>query len=126
MTENARPGTVIFATDHRRLADFYAAVTKLSVQLADDSVVVLRCDAYELVIHRLAGEPAPGDPPVPRQDSYIKPFFPVASLESARERAAALGGRLEPADKEWSARGFRACEAVDPEGNVIQFREDGP
>jgi hypothetical protein len=29
-------------------------------------------------------------------------------------------------DKEWSARGFRACETVDPEGNVIQFREDAP
>ena len=36
---------------------------------------------------------------------------------------AELGGSLEPVEKEWSWRGFRASEAVDPDGNVIQFRE---
>ena len=59
-----------------------------------------------------------------REDSYIKPFFPVNSLSEARERAVALGGQLRPPNEEWEARGFRACEAIDPDGNVIQFRED--
>ena len=36
MTNNARPGTVIFATDHRHLANFYAALTDLPVHVADD------------------------------------------------------------------------------------------
>jgi len=53
-----------------------------------------------------------------------KPFFPVTSLSKARERAVALGGQLRPRSEEWEARGFRACEAIDPDGNVIQFRED--
>lgn len=28
--------------------------------------------------------------------------------------------------EEWAARGFRACDGVDPEGNVLQFREPAP
>jgi predicted enzyme related to lactoylglutathione lyase len=126
MASNGRFGIVIFASDHRKLADFYAAVTGLSVQVADDSIVVLRSTEYELVIHKLVGEPAPTEPPGLRIDSYVKPFFPVTSLASVRERVATLGGHMEPQSKEWSARGFRACEAVDLEGNVIQFREDAP
>jgi predicted enzyme related to lactoylglutathione lyase len=126
MTTNARVGVVIFATDHRRLADFYAAVTDLPVRFVDDTIVVLHSDTFELVIHKLPGEPVVSNPPAPRLDSYIKPFFPVAELASARERAITFGGQLKPADKEWGARGFRASEGIDPEGNIIQFREDAP
>ena len=48
----------------------------------------------------------------------------MPSLSEAREKAAALGGQLRAAEEEWTARGFRACEAIDPDGNVIQFREE--
>jgi hypothetical protein len=27
-------------------------------------------------------------------------------------------------EKEFEARGFRACDGYDPEGNVVQLRED--
>ena len=30
---------------------------------------------------------------------------------------------MEPAEKEWSYNGVLICDALDPEGNVIQFRE---
>ena len=122
MDKSARFGTVIFAANHRRLADFYAAVANLHVQLTDDTVAVLQSEGYELVIHRLAGEPE-GVPASPRQDGYIKPFFPVADLALARRRVTAFGGQADPPDQEWAARGFRACEAIDPEGNAIQFRQ---
>lgn len=72
-----------------------------------------------------AGEP-PGTVSRPRDDAHLKPFFPVKSLSQARERARALGGELGPATEEWTAHGFRACEAVDPDGNRIQFREIAP
>jgi hypothetical protein len=101
-------------------------MTGLAVRFTDDAVTVLGSDTFELVIHALSAEPAVHEPLAAREDSYLKPFFPVANLSEARERAVALGGRLRPADKEWTARGFRACEAVDPDGNVIQFREDAP
>ena len=37
--------------------------------------------------------------------------------------AEANGGVMEPVDKEWSFNGVTVCDALDPEGNVIQFRE---
>jgi len=124
MVSNIRPGEVIFTGNHKRLANFYKAITGLTVSYADDKVTVLRSDSFELVIHLLPNESRVNQPPQVRQDSYIKPFFPVLSLSETRERAAALGGQLRPAEEEWTARGFRACEAIDPDGNVIQFREE--
>jgi predicted enzyme related to lactoylglutathione lyase len=124
MTTNAKPGAVIFTGDQKRLAKFYEAMTGLALRFTDDNITVLGSDTFELVIHSLSGEPAVSEPPVARLDSYIKPFFPVTTLSEARESAAALGGQLRPPNEEWTARGFRACEAIDPDGNVIQFRED--
>jgi catechol 2,3-dioxygenase-like lactoylglutathione lyase family enzyme len=125
MVNNARPGTVIFTGDKDRLTRFYQGMTGLPIRVNDDSVTVLTSDHFEVVIHALPGEP-PGTSTVSRRDVYIKPFFRVPSLAEAREKAAALGGSLAPAREEWEARGFRASEAVDPDGNVIQFREDAP
>ena len=124
MANNIRPGAVIFTGDHKRLAKFYEGTTGLAVRFTDNNLTVLGSDSFELVIHALSGEPAVTEPPLARQDSYIKPFFPVTNLSEARERAAVLGGQLRPQNEEWTARGFRACEAIDPDGNVIQFREN--
>ena len=115
---------VIFTADKERLATFYEATTGLTVLATDRDVTVLGSEDFELVIHALPEEPPVDEPPAVREDVYVKPFFPVASLADAREKARALGGRLSPASEEWEARGFRACEAIDPDGNVIQFRED--
>lgn len=124
MPTNIRPGTVIFTSDHQRLARFYQAMTGLPVRFTDDGITVLASETFELVIHSLPGEPAVNNPPHVRQDTYIKPFFPVTSLAEVRAKAVALGGQLRPPNEEWEARGFRACEAIDPDGNVIQFREE--
>jgi predicted enzyme related to lactoylglutathione lyase len=124
MPTNIRPGTVIFTRNHQRLARFYQAMTGLAVRFTDAGITVLASETFELVLHSLPGEPAVGDPPTVRHDSYIKPFFAVTSLAEAREKAAAFGGQLRPKSEEWGARGFRACEAIDPDGNVIQFREE--
>ena len=32
-------------------------------------------------------------------------------------------GALYPSHKEWDARGFRACDGYDPEGNIVQLRK---
>jgi hypothetical protein len=32
---------------------------------------------------------------------------------------------MEPPEKEWSFNGILVCDALDPEGHVIQFREAG-
>jgi hypothetical protein len=54
----------------------------------------------------------------------VKLVFAVPSIAQARAWAPALGGELNPPEKMFEARGFRACDGHDPEGNVIQFRED--
>src|SRR6185503_12891572 len=95
---NSRPGAVIFTRDHRRLAKFYEAVTDLPISYSDESISVLRSDTFELLIHAIPHEPPVDEPPSPREDCYIKPFFPVESLAEVRERAAAHGGRLRSAD----------------------------
>ena len=122
MATHARPGVVIFTANVPRLTTFYKALTGLPLRHADADHTVLASESFELVIHALRHEPAAAEPPAPRWDVYLKPFFPVASLAAARERAGPLGGRLHPPAEEWEGRGFRACEGVDPDGNVIQFR----
>ena len=125
MQQNIRPGAVIFTGAKERLAQFYQVMTELPVRVNDESVTVLASEHFELVIHALLGE-SPGHPSAPRHGVYVKPFFPVASLAEAREKAASLGGSLRPVHEEWAARGFRACEGVDPDGNVVQFRQRAP
>jgi hypothetical protein len=65
------------------------------------------------------------EPPVRRATAAFKPVFFVHSLASVRSLAHAHGGAMEPREKEWSFNGSLVCDALDPEGNVIQFRETG-
>lgn len=124
MANSIRPGAVIFARDQARLAAFYLALTGLARESGDDTHTVLASATFELVLHAMPGGPEATPPaPPPREDACIKIVFPVASLAHAREQAATLGGRLSPPDREWLGRGFRACDGIDPEGNVIQCRE---
>jgi catechol 2,3-dioxygenase-like lactoylglutathione lyase family enzyme len=121
-------GVVLFANDVRRLAAFYEAVTSMRRTHEEPGLIVLASPHSELILHsippQIAAQYPVATPPVVREDTAIKPFFRVASLAVARVAASLQGGALRPVADEWGARGFRACEAHDPEGNVIQFRED--
>lgn len=76
--------------------------------------IVLESPQVQLVIHGIPAHCAAGiqirQPPQRRSDTALKLFFPMASLSEARAKAAALGGQLDAPDKEWTARGFRACD----------------
>ena len=109
------------------MSTFYRELAAMSVLLEDESHVVLEVEGLQLVIHALSGEPrvqqdAAGQVPI-REDSYVKLCLPVKSISAARSIAAANGGAIKPPQHEWEARGFRACDGHDPEGNVIQVRE---
>ena len=121
------PSLVIFVADVERVASFYGAVGAMQRVAGDREHVVLEIEGFQLVVHKLRGEPAPttdiaGKVRV-REDSYTKLCLPVQSIDAARAQAASLGGFIKPAQHEWEARGFRACDGNDPEGNVIQVRE---
>lgn len=122
----ARCGAVLFAKDVARLARFYEAIVPLRVEHAARDHVVLAAAGFELVIHgiprAIAADITIGNPPEAREDVPVKLLFAVDDLARVRARIAELGGSLAPANREWEARGFRACDGLDPEGNVIQFR----
>ena len=127
MTDTLKSGAVLFAKDLPRLAAFYQALLPASVVHADADVVVLDGPALHLVLHaipkRIAKTIVIADPPERREGVPVKLIFAVASIDEARRKAAPLGGVVDPPKKAWEARGFRACDGHDPEGNVIQFRE---
>lgn len=123
-------GAVIFVKDVARVARFYQQLVPMAVTHEEEGLCVLSSASVELVIHAIPQQYAEGIeiavPPVAREDSYLKLFFPCRDLAAARVAAAQLGGYLQPPDKEWEARGFRACDGVDPEGNIIQLRQPVP
>jgi predicted enzyme related to lactoylglutathione lyase len=127
MPDLPKPGAVLFAKDLPGMAQFYAGVVGLSTVHSDADVIVLESANQQLVLHgipkHIARSIVIASPPKRREDTAVKLVFPVASLVEARERAAALGGELNSKKKEFEARGFRACDGHDPEGNVVQFRE---
>jgi predicted enzyme related to lactoylglutathione lyase len=118
---------VLFVADVERIAHFYASVFAMDRLSGDDDHVVLGIDGFQLVVHRLRGEPEPATDATGkvrvREDSYAKLCLPVASIAAARAKARELGGHVKPVAHEWEARGFRACDGHDPEGNVVQVRE---
>jgi hypothetical protein len=120
-------GAVVYAVDVARLTTFYAQVTQLPVLVVELDYALLSTSTFELVIHaippQIAAQIEITMPPQRREDTPIKLSFRVASLAEARERAAALGGQLDPVGREWEFRGSRLCDGHDPEGNVIQLRE---
>jgi [ribosomal protein S5]-alanine N-acetyltransferase len=123
MNSAPAPSAVIFVADVARVADFYRGLASMRTLHADDDHVVLGVAGFELVIHLIRGEYPTTAPLQPREDSYSKICLPVASIDAARRIAATLGGHVKGAEHEWSARGFRACDGHDPEGNIVQVRE---
>jgi len=123
-----KPGAVLFAKDLPRVAKFYERLFSMNVTHSDKGVIVLESPRQQLIVHgipkRIAESIKIKTPPTRRSDTAVKLVFPVASIARARSKAPTLGGRVDPKGKEFEARGFRACDGHDPEGNVIQLREN--
>jgi predicted enzyme related to lactoylglutathione lyase len=127
MSTRPKPSVVLFVDDVARLTRFYQSLGSMTVEHEADDHAVLEIDGVQLVIHGIPvayRQERDADAPIEvREDSYFKFCFAVDSIAAARVTAAALGGQIGPVEKEWDARGFRACDGHDPEGNVLQVRE---
>ena len=125
MSYQSRTGAVLFACRLDQVAAFYANVLGLRQASRDGDHILLESPGFQLVVHRIPGHPADraAAPTARRARAVFKPVFFVESLATVRSIANAHHGNMEPRDKEWSFNGTVVCDAVDPEGNVIQFRE---
>jgi predicted enzyme related to lactoylglutathione lyase len=127
MSNKPKPSAVVFAKAIEQLANFYQIVVGMSVIYSDPDHIVLDGDGFQLVIHGIPKDIAATidikTPPTVRQDMPLKICFPVESIHTSRQKADELGGHINPQKNEWQARGFRACDGFDPEGNVFQVRE---
>ena len=123
----SRAGAVIYAKDMDRVAAFYSSVLGLQTAGADDEHVLLESPGFQLVVlrirDRLASNIHVTVPPTRRADAAIKLVFFVPSIAAVRTAAAERGGVLNGAAKEWLFNGWKVCDGLDPEGNVVQFRE---
>ena len=125
MTPLPSPAVVLFVENISKVAAFYQSVAAMTLVLEDDHHALLELPNFQLVVHGLpGGASAPSLFAVEiREDSWVKFSLPVADIAAAREKAAEAGGCVYPPEKEWEARGIRACDGYDPEGNVFQVRQ---
>jgi catechol 2,3-dioxygenase-like lactoylglutathione lyase family enzyme len=127
MKDQSRFGAVLYVKDVSRVVAFYSAVLDLPAIDRDENHVVLQSGGLQLVVlgipKNMASSIEIATPPARRANAAFKPVFFVRSLTEVRAAAEAFGGVLNPTDKEWSFRGSRVCDGLDPEGNVVQFRE---
>ncbi|HEV2700659.1 MAG TPA: VOC family protein [Steroidobacteraceae bacterium] len=127
MSNIHKSGAVLFAKDAQRVAAFYQALAGMKVTHASKDLIVLESPGHQLVVHPIPAKIARGIdiavPPKRRTQAAVKLVFAVKSIAAARAAAPAYGGELNPPERMFEVRGFRACDGHDPEGNVIQFRE---
>lgn len=121
----ARAGLFVYAKDKERLCRFYEAVAGMARLHETPELSVLESPDIQLLVHGMPADIAAGititTPPAKREDTALKFFFTVASLDAARAAAAKLGGEVWC--ENWRGPGFIVCNAMDPEGNVFQVRE---
>lgn len=125
MSGPANAGLFIYAVDMVKVSGFYQEILKMDVLHQRDDLVVLQSSDIQLLIHKIPDDIASGititTPPARREQCALKFFFTVESLAQARSEAASLGGEVY--QETWQGPGFVACNAIDPEGNVMQLRE---
>jgi predicted enzyme related to lactoylglutathione lyase len=118
---------VLYVKDLARMVAFYEQCFGFSVARREASYAQLRSDAWTLVLVSVPAEIADTItitvPPRRRADVPLKLAFQVPSLEAGAVALVRLGGYVDAAARRWSFGGFVRCDAVDPEGNVIQLLE---
>ncbi|WP_090132388.1 hypothetical protein [Limnohabitans sp. Rim11] len=120
-------GLVIFAKNKEKVSAFYQQALSLKLEESDKTHDLLVGQGHEVVIHAISKTYANSieiaSPPVPRDETPMKPTFVVEDLEVVRAAAIATGGHLKPLKQAWRFRGFVVLDGWDPEGNIVQFKQ---
>ena len=122
-----KPGAVLYAKNLVDVHGFYQNVIGLEPVTTEGDHAVLESPFFQLVIlqapETIASKIRIDSPPAPRSQTPIKLVFPVESIAKARTVATAWGGRFNSPDREWTFHDCRICDGTDPEGNVVQLRQ---
>lgn len=125
MSNRALCGAVIYAKDLARMTRYYRELLQAQALSSGIDHAILQAQGIELVIHaiptHIAEDIEIASPPTPREEQAIKLSFTVPQLSQAIETVIAHGGVL--CGRAWRGGGFRAQDATDPEGNVLQLRQ---
>ncbi|WP_431231197.1 VOC family protein [Mycolicibacterium psychrotolerans] len=115
---------VVYVGDLVRMRTFYERCFGLvSVDNADGEYCVLQSTAWQLTLVQ-SDEALPAtNPPPRRSQTPIKLAMEVASIADTRALAIDLGGGADPITDEWRFGDEIRCDAMDPEGNVVQLIE---
>jgi predicted enzyme related to lactoylglutathione lyase len=120
-------GLVIFAKNKELVSSFYQQALGLKLEESDKTHDLLVGQGHEVVVHAISKAYANSieiaSPPVPRDETPMKPTFVVEDLEVVRSAAKATGGFLKPLKQAWKFRGFVVLDGWDPEGNIVQFKQ---
>ncbi|MGA2758553.1 MAG: VOC family protein [Solirubrobacteraceae bacterium] len=122
-----RAEAVVYVKDLERMRCFYEGCLGLAVEDGAEDYAVLESEAWRLslvvVPPSVAATIQLSVPARRRETTAIKLAFLVPRIDDLRSPVAALGGQVDPMSSQWNFRGFRRCDAIDPEGNVIQLLE---
>ena len=112
-------GAMLFVSDIGRMADFYSGIMGFRVVQGSTAENWIEFDTGEcrFALHQIPQELLCDDASFePREELPVRLDFAVADVASERARLEALGVKM-------LIRPWGACDAVDPEGNVIGLRE---
>jgi predicted enzyme related to lactoylglutathione lyase len=119
-------GAIIYAKDMNRLAAFYAAMGFHQREVDPTCIVLQGLDAELSIIQApgvIANSIDLGSPPQQRTMTPIKLVFIVDAIEETAVLINTHGGRVDRGKARWRFGEYFLQDAVDPEGNILQIRE---
>ena len=111
-------GAMLFVSDIGRMADFYSGIMGFRVVQGSTAENWIEFDTGEcrFALHQIPQELLCGDASFePREELPVRLDFAVTDVDAERRRLEAFGVKT-------LIRSWGACDAVDPEGNVIGLR----
>ncbi len=122
-----KSAAVLYVRDLGRMESFYRACFGMDVVDQATDYTVLESEPLTLSLVQAPEEftrsTGVSVPPRRRDQVPIKLAFGVGSIDDLRPRIAESGGAVDPVTSQWEFRGGIHCDAVDPEGNIVQLVE---
>ena len=120
-----KAAAVLYVKQLDRMRSFYEQCFGLEVGDTAADHCVLESETWTLSLVVVPDEVAAtihnSVPPRRRPEAAIKLAFDVPSIDNLRAKVVGLGGQVDPSETQWDFQGFRRCDGVDPEGNVVQL-----